>query len=191
MVITLLLTLKETIFPSPIKPEHYKPIGYPEYKDNSLFLTFSCQKFQYQRASMVIKFWEQTDYIHKGECFVFVRTTYGESLFSNLIIQFRPRQQTNPVVCNFYNSEVNFNTQINSVQIEQIKKIEQYITTLTNLDQTEKDEYITTVEDMKNGHKPSKLSLEKLWKFVMKHQDEIGTISDVIGIFGTILGMFG
>ena len=190
MVITIFLTLKEMIFPSPTRPEHYRPIDYPEYRDNSLILTFPCQQFQVQRTSNVRKFWEQTDYVHKGENFVFVRAEFGESIFSKLTIQFRPRHATMPVVYNFYNSEVNFNTQINNVHVEQIEKLEQYIVAHTGLDQTEKDEYINTVEEMKNGQKPPKLSLNKLWKFIMKHQDEIGTVSDVISIIGTILGMF-
>lgn len=180
--------IKEAIRPSQSKPKDFLPIGRSLHNDGCFYLRFPCRRFQKQRTQMVIEFWKKTCYVDNGDEFVFVEAGYDDSWWwSCLTIRFRARVTTTSITYNFYNSNVCFNTQINEYQLAQIDKLEQLIHAFQALDDTEREEYINTLGCIKRGEKPSETKINKLWKFVVKQSELIGTVADIAGIIGFII----
>lgn len=188
-LISIPLYIIEKLCPSKSKPSDFVP-KYKKYTNDCFYLTFPCRNYQLIRRELVIDFWNNTCFIDHNDEFVFVEAINLESPLSQLTIRFRPRVTNNTIINNFYNSNVNFNTQINNYQIEQVEIIQQYILESGDLENTEKDEYIRTLNDMKNEIQPNKTSLDKLWNYIMKSKEIISTVADVVGIIGFILNFF-
>lgn len=188
-LISIPLYLIEKLCPSKSQPSDFIP-KYKKYTNDCFYLTFPCRNYQLIRRELVIDFWNNTCFIDHNDEFVFVEAINLESPLSQLTIRFRPRVTNNTVINNFYNSNVNINTQINNYQIKQVKKIQQYFQNCNDLENDDKNEYINTLNDMINKKSPDKDSLNKLWNYIIKSKDIISTVADVVGIIGFFMPFF-
>lgn len=189
-IINLFLMIKEIIYPTPSKLTDFLPMEDPKYEGGCFYLKFPCRKFQVQRTQAVLNFWGKVYYVNHGDKFVYVEKKYDETPWSFLTIRFRPKLSSEiPSIYVFYDSEVHFN-QINKFQLTQIERLAQYIQTNNELESVEKEEYLQALNDMISERIPDNNSLEKLFKFITKHKESIGTVADIIGIISFIANFF-
>lgn len=191
LIVSIALEIKELISPSPSKPTDFFPICNPKYHDSCFDITFPCRKYQLHRTKLVIEFWKETCYIDHGDQFVFVEEMYNDTTpWSQLTIQFRPKISNTTIINNYYNSDVQYNINITTYQLQQLDKLSSYIESNPDLTSEEKDELNSALANGRSGSSINKTTLDKLWKFIMKHKDEIGTIADIIGVISGILSFF-
>lgn len=190
MIISILLEIKELVFPSQSRPTDFSPICNPRYHNSCFYITFPCRKYQSHRSNLVIEFWNQTGYIDHGDQFVFAEATYNNTPWSPLTIRFRPKLGNTTIINNYYDSNVSFQTNNIEYQIDQLDKLSEYINGISNLTTEEKDELNSALDNGRYGNSIKKVTLDKLWKFIIKNKDDIGVVADIVSVIVSVLGFF-